>query len=177
MRGKSIVLRAPEPTDTDILYQWENDPSIWHLGNTLSPYSRFEIEQFILAGTHDIYTSKQLRFMIDYLQSDHKIATGAIDLFDFDPHHRRAGVGVLIDEPYRKQGIATEALEVLIDYCFQTLNLHQLFCNIESSNTESIRLFSKLGFVVCGTRKDWLLINQQWSDEVMMQLLNPAPAP
>jgi diamine N-acetyltransferase len=174
MIGKNISLRAPEPSDIDILYNWENDPKVWHLGNTLSPYSRFEIEQFILNASHDIFVTKQLRFMIDWHSSADGLSTvGSIDLYDFDPYHRRAGVGILIDEPFRRRGFASEALELLADYCFNTLNLHQLYCNIENSNHDSITLFTSHGYKTCGLRKQWLLRNRTWCDEIMLQLFNP----
>jgi len=174
MIGANLLLRAPEPSDIDLLYRWENDQRVWHMGNTLSPYSRFEIEQFVLNSGHDIYASKQLRFMIDWHKAAGGTQTiGSIDLFDFDPYHRRAGVGILIDAEYRRKGFASESMELLSEYCFQTLNLHQLFCNIENSNQESIRLFTKAGYKTCGLRKQWLLRNRQWCDELMLQLINP----
>ncbi|NVO21024.1 MAG: GNAT family N-acetyltransferase [Bacteroidetes bacterium] len=174
MIGANILLRAPEPTDIDLLYRWENDQRVWHLGNTLAPYSHFEIEQFVLNSAHDIYSSKQLRFMIDWHKaSEGAITIGSIDLFDFDPHHRRAGIGILIDEPYRRKGLATEALLLLADYCFHTLNLHQIYCNIENDNQESIRLFTRVGYKTCGLRKQWILHNKKWCDELMLQLINP----
>jgi diamine N-acetyltransferase len=174
MIGTNILLRAPEPSDIDHLFRWENDQRVWHLGNTLSPYSRFEIEQFILNSGHDIYASKQLRFMIDWHKASNGTVTiGSVDLFEFDPFHRRAGVGILIDEDYRRKGFASETLELLAEYCFHTLHLHQVFCNIENSNQESIRLFTKSGYKTCGLRKQWLLRDQQWSDELMLQLINP----
>jgi len=68
--------------------------------------------------------------------------------FDFDPYHRRAGIGVLIaDKASRKKGNATMALTCLIEYCFKTLLLHQLYCNILENNHESLDLFKKLGFM------------------------------
>lgn len=174
MIGNNLLLRAPEPADIDIIYRWENDMRIWHLGNTLAPYSRFAIEQFVLNTENDIYASKQLRLMIDWHNSPKGTETiGSLDLFDFDPHHLRAGIGILIDEPYRNRGFATEALELLISYCFNTLNLHQLYCNIEPSNPESIHLFAKAGFLLCGTKKEWLKREGNWLDELMFQLLNP----
>jgi diamine N-acetyltransferase len=174
MLGKNILLRAPEPIDIDLLYTWENDQKVWHLGNTLSPYSRFEIEQFVLNSTHDIYATRQLRFMIDWHGSQHgNVTVGSVDLFDFDPHHRRAGIGILIDEKYRRNGFAGESLELLTEYCFKTLCLHQVYCNIEASNQESIRLFTRQGFKTCGLRKQWLFKNHEWSDELMLQLINP----
>lgn len=173
MIGPNLLLRAPEPTDIDLIFRWENDTRIWHLGNTLTPYSRFAIEQFVLNTDNDIYASKQLRLMIDWHSAGTDIRTvGTIDLFDFDPHHKRAGVGILIDESSRRQGFAFEAVKLLIEYCFNTLNLHQLYCNIEQSNKESIYLFEKAGFSSCGIKREWLLREGKWTDELMFQLIN-----
>ena len=173
MIGPNLLLRAMEPADIDIVFRWENDTRIWHLGNTLEPFSRFAIEQFVLNTDKDIFTSKQLRLMIDWHASGSGTKTvGSIDLFDFDPLHKRAGIGILIDEPFRQKGFALEALSLLIEYCFNTLYLHQLYCSIEQSNKESINLFAKAGFTACGNRKEWLFRNGQWTDELMFQLLN-----
>lgn len=173
MIGPNLLLRAPEPVDIDIIFRWENDSRIWHLSNTLTPYSKFAIEQFVLNTDKDIFSSKQLRLMIDWHSSDTDNTTvGSIDLFDFDPVHRRAGIGILIDESARRKGFAFEALNLLIEYCFKTLNLHQLYCNIEKSNKESISLFTKAGFTACGIKREWLLREGQWTDELMFQLIN-----
>ena len=111
MIGPNLLLRAPEPADIDIIYRWENDIRIWQLGNTLTPYSRFAIEQFVLNSDNDIFSSKQLRLMIDWHSNESgTIAIGSIDLFDFDPIHKRAGIGILIDESVRNKGFASEAL-------------------------------------------------------------------
>ena len=172
MIGPNLLLRAPEPSDVDIIFRWENDTRIWHLSNTITPFSRFAIEQFVLNTTNDIYETKQLRLMIDWHTAIPEISTiGSIDLFDFDPFHKRAGIGILIGEQYRRNGFATEALELLLEYCFKTLRLHQVFCNIEKVNEDSIHLFTKAGFTQCGHKKDWLLRDGIWSDELMFQLM------
>jgi diamine N-acetyltransferase len=173
MIGPNLLLRALEPADIDTIFRWENDSRIWHLGNTLAPYSRFAIEQFVLNTDKDIFTSKQMRLMIDWHSSGTEpISVGSIDLFDFDPFHKRAGIGILIDESFRRKGFAVEALNLLIEYCFNTLYLHQLYCSIEQSNKESINLFTKAGFSACGIKKEWLFRNGTWTDELMFQLIN-----
>lgn len=172
MIGPNLLLRAPEPSDIDTIFRWENDMTIWHLSNTLTPFSRFAIEQFVLNTDNDIFSSKQLRLMIDCHSSLAGIVTvGSIDLFDFDPYNRRAGIGILIDESSRRKGFALEALNLLVEYCFNTLNLHQLYCNIGQNNTESISLFTKAGFTLCGHKKEWVLYEGLWTDELMFQLI------
>jgi diamine N-acetyltransferase len=173
MKGKNIKLRAMEPSDIDLLYNWENDKTLWHISNTIAPFSMFVLEQYILSSHQDIYTNKQLRFMIDLKDGDTKKKTiGTIDLFEFEPTHKRAGVGILIDNQYRNKGYASESIELLINYCFNTLNLHQLFCNISSDNEVSLKLFEKHNFKIIGLKKEWAYINKKWTDEYLLQLIN-----
>ena len=169
MIGTKIQLRAPEPTDIDLLYQWENDRHIWPVSNTSAPFSRFLLEQYVLNSHQDIYTTKQLRLMIDLRKGPKTV--GAVDLFEFDPTHRRIGLGILIHKEGQGKGYAKEALDLVIEYCFNTLMVHQIFCNINSGNEISLKLFQSKGFEIIGLKKDWLLINHQWNDEYLLQLI------
>jgi diamine N-acetyltransferase len=174
MDEAEIVLRAPEPKDTDLLYQWENDPEIWKVSNTIAPFSKHILEQYIETAHLDIYQVKQLRLMIDAKDADQIKTVGTIDLFDFDPFHLRAGVGILIGyKQDRHKGLASLALRKFISYGFDILQLHQLFCNITISNEESIRLFISCGFEITGRKKDWIKTLDGFEDELILQLLNP----
>lgn len=172
MTGKNISLRALEPEDVDLMYKWENDPEVWHLSNTITPFSRFVLEQYLINSHEDIFTSKQLRLMIDKKDSSSEPKTiGSVDLFDFSPHHKRAGIGILIIKEERSRGYASEALQLMINYAFDTLDLHQLYCNISEENEQSLKLFLKHGFVMIGNKKEWLRIKNKWVDEHMFQLI------
>ena len=97
---------------------------------------------------------------------------GAIDLFDFDPFHGRAGIGILVHHPDdRSKGFATAALRIMIRYSFEKLQLHQLYANILTDNEESLKLFLKAGFVLAGTKKDWVREGENWKDEHLLQLV------
>lgn len=170
IEGTRLYLRALEPADIDLLYQWENDTSLWYVSNTLTPFSRFTLEQYVLNSHQDIYSARQLRMMV--IRKEDGTALGTIDLFDFDPFHKRAGIGIMILEQYRKQGYAWETLEIMISYCFETLLLHQLYCNIAVDNNASIELFTKSGFTVIGNKKHWLLDKNGYKDELILQLIN-----
>ncbi|MEI6435343.1 MAG: GNAT family N-acetyltransferase [Bacteroidota bacterium] len=172
LTGTNLRLRALEPEDIDFLFDMENDTSIWQVSNTNAPFSRFQLEQYVLNAPNDIYTNRQLRLMIDFIDPANKKQTvGAIDLFDFDPLHKRAGIGILIIKPFREKEIAQQAMEILIRYAFTNLGLHQLFCNISMDNEPSVRLFEKLGFKRCSVKKEWLRDGANWKDEWMFQLL------
>lgn len=169
LENERLVLRAPELQDLEQMYQWENDQSIWYLSQTLLPFSRFDLEQFILQGNHDIYAEKQYRFMIE--SKNNNILIGCIDLFDFDPQNERVGVGILIDRQYRQQGWASEALDILIHYCFKQLKVHQLYCNILSSNINSMNLFKRKHFSEIGVKKEWVFHEGKYQDEILLQLI------
>lgn len=167
---KEVSLRAVEPEDLELLYEWENNSDYWIISNTVTPFSKYTLKRYIKNSHKNIYETGQLRLMIDHIPDKQTI--GTIDLFDFDPYHKRAGIGILIGkEDYRRHGLATMALNCLIDYCFNTLLLHQLYCNILENNCESIDLFKKLGFKEIGKKKDWIRTNDGFLDEIMFQLV------
>lgn len=166
IHGK-ITLRPLEPEDVELLYQWENNMEIWELSNTRTPFSKYVLSEYIRNSVKDIYETKQLRLIIEGPENQ---AVGAIDLFDFDPYHQRAGVGILIHhENDRRKGYALDALNALAEYALNTLGLRQLYANISSENTKSINLFEKAGFVVAGTKKNWLRTADGWMDELLFQ--------
>ena len=110
--------------------------------------------------------------MIDVKMEKGIETVGTIDLFDFDPFHQRAGVGILIkNKEKRQKGYASEALKILINYCFNTLNLHQLYCNIYVANTTSLKLFEKYNFQIIGEKKEWTRYGDKWIGEYMLQLI------
>lgn len=171
MIGQKVFLRAVELNDVDTLYSFENDVSIWHLSDTLMPFSHFAMEQYVIeSAAQDIYTAKQLRLIICETASKHIV--GTIDLYDFNPTHKRAGVGILIAEKYRKNGYATEALQLMISYAFSTLQLKQLYCSITSNNVTSLNLFQKLGFIQTGMFKSWRYYENNYLDECFLQLIS-----
>tara|TARA_R110002049_G_scaffold181498_7_gene348962 strand:- start:684 stop:1199 length:516 start_codon:yes stop_codon:yes gene_type:complete len=168
LRTEELILRAMEPSDLELLYSWENDTKNWSVSNTLSPFSKVTLANFI-NSPQDIYASKQQRLMIDLVTVGETI--GCIDFFDFDPKHKRAGVGILIAvEQERGKGYAKIALNELVDYSREVLDLNQLYCNILADNQKSIHLFESVGFTKVGTKKDWCMINGAWVDELMFQL-------
>ena len=169
LKGTHINLRALEPEDLDFLYQIENNESFWQVSHTNAPFSKYILKQYLENAHLDIFEAKQLRLLIEEKLTRKQI--GMIDLFDFNPIHKRAGIGILIHPKFQKNGFASEALSNLISYCFSHLNLHQLYANISSDNTKSISLFTKHHFKEAGIKKDWNLLSGKFTDEVLFQLI------
>lgn len=165
--GEKIVLRAPELTDVQVIYKWENDPSLRIFSRSQVPLSTFAIEQYILSLENNPFRAGEVRFMAETIES--KVLIGHVDLFDIDALHRRAGVGILIEEGQRGKGFGKEILNILERWCKNSLNLHQLWCTISTNNVESIHLFTSDGFRQTGKREHWILEGNQWKDELFFQ--------
>ena len=170
LKGKKVSLRAMEVSDVDLLMDWENSSEHWEVSGTISPYSRTAIEALVKQADLNIYQTGQLRLMI-HDESD-KTTIGTIDLFDFDPFHCRAGVGILIALAERRgRGLASESLTLLKKYAFAHLGLHQLYCNVLSDNARSLELFKSAGFSITGERKEWVRVNGVYKNQYFLQLL------
>lgn len=170
LQGKNIYLRALEPEDLDLLAKVENDESLWEVSNTQTPYSKFVLKQYLDNAHLDIYQVKQLRLVIINKPDNQEV--GLIDLFDFNPHHKRVGIGIVIIKKHQHKGYATEALRLVIHYCFNTLQLHQIYANILEENTKSISLFTQQGFKNIGVKKDWISYQNKFKNEILFQLIN-----
>jgi diamine N-acetyltransferase len=170
LQGVTIFLRALEPEDLEFIYQIENDETMWEMSNTQTPYSKFLIRQYLENAHQDIYEAKQLRLAICKKESTDAI--GLIDLFDFDPKNKRAGVGIIVQkEEDRQKGYGKQALGLVISYAFEQLQLHQLYANISSENKASEALFTTFGFEKIGVKKDWNFTNNSFNDEGLYQLI------
>lgn len=164
-----ISLRPLEPEDVDLLYEWENNMGIWEMGSTKTPFSKHILTQYILESAKDIYETKQLRLII---QNEKVEAIGAVDLFDFEPYHLRAGIGILIhNAENRNRGYASDALNAIFGYAADVLGLKQLFANISAKNAASVHLFEKEGFIKTGIKKSWIRTVDGWEDEIFLQKL------
>jgi diamine N-acetyltransferase len=95
-----------------------------------------------------------------------------LDIFDIDFINSRAGMGILIDKNYRNREIGTEAVALACTYLFNTLHLHQIYCNVINNNSISLKLFEKCGFSVIGIKKEWTKTLNGFEDVVLLQHIN-----
>ncbi len=171
LETERIFLRALEPEDLDVLYQWENDSELWKYGATLTPYSRFSLREYLENSLQQsIVQSGQLRLMIIHKESNQTI--GTVDLYDYNPIHLRAGIGILIDQGFRNKGYGEEALALIQEYAFRVLFLQQLYAHIPATNKNSLNLFSKSGYEQAGILRSWLKTESGFADVCLMQLIN-----
>ena len=147
LMNERIYLRAVEPEDMDIMYEMENDPSMWDISNFTVPYSRYVLRQYIEGSQCDVFADKQLRLMM--VRKSDQCILGTIDITDFVPLHSRGEVGIAVHKDYRQQGYATDALKLLCEYAFDFLSLSQLYAHVTTDNDVCVKLFTSCGFVQC----------------------------
>lgn len=169
LQGSICSLRALEPSDLDVMYGWENEVELWRTSGATAPFSRHQLTSLIAEQQYDIYATRQLRLVIEADIDGKRRVVGAIDLLDFDPQNRRAGVGVIISAEHRRRGLAADALRCVEEYARGVLMLHQLWCSVAEDNVASIALFAGAGYEQCGIRREWIITPQGALSEILFQ--------
>ncbi|MBQ7471085.1 MAG: GNAT family N-acetyltransferase [Prevotella sp.] len=157
-----------EPEDLELLYRIENDTTLWNVGATNVPYSRYALHDFIANSSSDIYRDRQVRLMIENADRE---TIGIADVVNFDPQHIRAEIGIVILGAYRNKGYGVRTLSKIEEYARNVLHLHQIYAIIGASNAVSIRLFNSQHFEQSARLKDWLFDGKSFHDALLVQKL------
>jgi len=165
LEGEKVKLRLALPSDADTILQWENDPDHWLVSGTAEPYDKADILNF-LEYENDIREARQCRFMIMTRQD---MPAGCIDLFDFDAKHQRVGIGILIDPALRGKGYGKEALDLVVEYCLDELEVNCVYAEVLGTNTASVRLFENSAFLKSGVRREWVWDGHSFVDQYFYQ--------
>ena len=142
LKSHQISLRLLENNDLEFLYTIENNPDNKKYGSSNGYISKKTLRAYIKNSGADISVYGQQRFVIVL----NNISIGLIDLFDFDQINRSAFVGVIVINEYQNKNYGSKALELLISYSWNELDLLSLYANINPVNNSSISLFKKFYF-------------------------------
>ena len=166
LENEILKLRAVEPEDLELLYQWENNSQLWIAGNTRAPYSKFQIKQYIAQTSFDIYENGALRLMMEEKKTGNSV--GTVDLFDLDIHHSRVALGLYVSEEFQGLGFAKESLRLTEDYVFNFLKINQLYVQIAESNVVSRKLFEG-AYELNGMLRNWIKTPQGFENILTYQ--------
>lgn len=99
------------------------------------------------------------------------IFIGGCSLFEIDSRNQHCHIGIFIgDKNYWSKGFGSEAMRLLIDYAFKTLNMRKVCLTVFSHNPRAERCYDKIGFKEIGRRYEHRYIDGQWRDEILMEL-------
>lgn len=162
IQGKRIGLRPVEEYDlTEEYLSWMNDPEVTRYLEIIPPYTREDLNRYYEVHNHRSY---EPWFAIILHGSLH---VGNIKLGPIHPVHRRADVSLFIGrKEFWGMGYGSEAISLISNYAFISLNLRKLTAGVYASNQSSRKAFEKSGFSVEATLK-----NHVWSCGVYADLL------
>ena len=166
LKNDRITLRSPEPEDLELMYAMENDTTLWSVGNATLPYSRYTLRAYLEQSRQDLFSEHQARFVIELAGGE---AAGMIDLAEYDPLNSRAEICIGLLGRHRGKGIATETMQLLCEYAFKKLHIHQLYAYVPQWNNESITLFEKNGFEKSALLRQWQRNENGYNDVFLMQ--------
>ncbi|HEX4992229.1 MAG TPA: GNAT family N-acetyltransferase [Rubrobacteraceae bacterium] len=143
LRGESVTLRPPRESDVEAAYAWDRDPELaaWN--------GRSPISISLSAARRDYLARWEDPNVKTFIMVAGGEPIGMVTLYDF----RNAGceLGIKIGaEDLRGKGYATEAVELLVGYAFDTLGLAVIRGSTLSHNERMRRVFEKNGFELVG---------------------------
>ena len=95
---------------------------------------------------------------------------GHVSLFNADSHQQYITLGIYLAKEYRHQGYGKEAMQLVIDYMFNTQRYHAIHIEVFSYNTHALEIYKKLGFKECGRWHKARYHMGESHDIIMMEL-------
>ncbi len=168
--GDRISLRGLKITDVPMFLPYWNEKEFMDYSGRTNPQTRDELERWIKKTWHARENNQSYTFGIVFRESD--LVIGYISIKIKNSISKRAGlsIGTFIPE-YRNKGLGSEAIKLTQDYCFNSLNLLSIELNVFTNNPRAISCYSKLGFQSIGIRRKADFVNNEFLDDLMMDLL------
>ena len=172
-----VVVRMAQPDDVPeiVRYFVENKEHLAPSRPLMSP--EFYTEPFwavqVRANVAEFRDGKSVRLFFFDREKPNRVIGNAnfTQIFRSPAHYCVLGYG--LHREYEGRGFMREGLQAALGYMFREQNLHRIEANYVPRNERSGRLLRRLGFVVEGYARDYLLLNGRWEDHVRTSLTNP----
>jgi RimJ/RimL family protein N-acetyltransferase len=167
-QGTSIYLREVRESDVnEYYYNWLCDPEInQFLETRYFPHSQENIREFVKS-----MDGNSNEILLAICDSDTHKHIGNIKLGPINWIHRYADISLLVgDKSYWGKGIATEAIRLVTEFAFYSLNLHKVKAGCYAMNIGSRKAFEKVGFVLEGELKKQWILNGEFQNQLCLGL-------
>ena len=139
-----------------------------------------------LTGTQDSFTYEQVEAFCKKVsqaddRADYAITLkgdpdskyiGEVVLNEIDDDNRSASFRIAMQgKAYFGKGYGSEATRLIIEYGFETLNLHRIELEVYDFNRRAQRVYEKAGFVQEGVKRDVLLWEGNYQSAIVMSIL------
>lgn len=168
--GERVRLRAIERGDLASFVAWLNDPEVIAGLEIYRPLGMTEEERWFeeqLKGPAD-----ELPLAIEVKEEESWKLVGNLRLFRIDWRIRQAEVGIFIgDKGYWNKGYGTEAMRLILNHAFNTLNLNRIYLRVYENNERAYRAYEKVGFRLEGRERQAIFQNGRYLDVLRMSIL------
>ena len=163
LHGKNINLRTPVPSDAEDILKYAGDAAVARFLPLMPhPYTLADAHAWIKFTRHGRQKDTAYDFGIEHRQ--HKRIIGGIGLKNINREDRNAEVGYCVAKEFWRQGIVSEALELILRFSFRTLRLHRVYAVVHEKNVASFKLLDKRGFVREGTWRQGSRLTGRYCD-------------
>jgi len=167
LSGSRVYLRPLGRADARAMLPWVNNPEVTRTLLIHRPTNLEGEEKFIERLSED-----DTMVGLGIVEKAGDRLVGATSLMQIDTRSRHAQFGILIgDSADWGKGFATEATRLIVDYGFDTLNLHRVWLHVTADNAAGIRVYEKVGFRHEGVLRDALFTGGRYVDLVAMGIL------
>lgn len=169
LRTARLVLRAVTHADDLAFLRIFSNPATMKYWSR-EPLETLEEAQKMVQEEIDWGTSgKCINWGITLAGSDELI--GKINLFGYEARNRRAEIGFALDPAHWGRGLASEAMEAVLDCAFGVLDLHRVEADVDPGNRASLALLVRFGFRREGLATERHFVHGAWHDSVILGLL------
>jgi RimJ/RimL family protein N-acetyltransferase len=139
-----LTLRWITSGDVDALFHIFSNTEVMRYWST-PPLADRAAAVALMQDIHDSFAQQSMLKWGVARQTDNRLI-GTTTLFHLDLDNRRAEIGYALARDSWGQGFMQEALQALLSYCFETLNLRRLEADVDPRNKGSIKTLERLGF-------------------------------
>ncbi len=165
--GKRVLLRPFEKSDLPLTIRWNNDPEIRSLTGEVYPFTSHSAEVWYDRLQED---PGRIWFVIEERETGNPI--GECGLLRIFTAWRTTDLTIILGEKSSHgKGYGTEAITLLLDYAFGALAMHRVSIGVVGFNERALAFYEKVGFRREGIQRDGYYYNHQFSDFVMLSIL------
>lgn len=170
IKGKTVVLRAIEEADLELLHQWGADPDLWNLlGGWRFPSSMRQMRSWFEGLAADQLNQ---RFAVELPGTG---LVGTANLVEIDWKNNHAFHGMMIGDPaMRGRGLGVDVIMAVMRYAFDELHLARLDGSMIAYNEASLKTYCrKCGWKEEGRQRDWYYRGGRYWDRIMVGVTEP----
>lgn len=110
-------------------------------------------------------------FMFSIINKENNAFMGHISMFNMGHHELYTTMGIYIGQEYRGNGYGKEAIQLVVDYLFQTQRYEAIQLQVFGYNKKAYEVYKKIGFKECGRYHKALYHESKYHDIILMELL------